>query len=521
MKLISAERMQQADQQAIEQYGIPGAVLMENAGRAATEEFCKEFRDLFPGPVLVLAGKGNNGGDGYVMARGLLERGWQVRTLILAEAGSVRGDAGLMLDILERLGGDVRHVDDCDSLTQEFLDARPKLVIDALLGTGLSSTVRGLYADAIDLINGSGASVMAVDIPSGVDGSNGRILGSAVDADLTVTFDHAKIGHGSWPGAAKVGQLKVVEIGIPGVCHEADSPECRLLDAVDAARLLPPRPTDGHKGTFGHLLVMAGSTGKTGAATLSGDAAVRSGCGLVTVACPASVHDILELKLTEAMTVPLLEAEEGSFAEASWAELQSLLETRQALAIGPGIGQSEELGRLVRRVLTECRLPVVADADALNALAGHAEVLFEREDGATVLTPHPGEMARLTGLSIAEIEADRFRIAREFAGEFGVVLVLKGVRTLIAAPDGRVAINGSGNVGLASGGSGDVLTGLIGGFLAQGMDAFDAAGLSCFLQGMAADRLAERQGCAGLKAGDLLAEIPVARNQLTQGGSDA
>lgn len=520
MKLISAEQMQQADRQAIEQLGIPGAVLMENAGRAATELLCRDFSELFPGPVLIVAGKGNNGGDGYVVARVLLERGWQVRTLVLAEAESITGDAGLMLRILQQLNGDICFIDGTDTLTRSFSAANPTLLVDALLGTGLTSAVRGLYAEAIGLINNSELPVLAVDIPSGVDGSCGRVLGSAVNADLTVTFDHAKIGHGCWPGAARVGRLEVVDIGIPAVCHSSAASECRLLNVTEAASLLPERPNGGHKGNFGHLLVVAGSSGKTGAATLAGEAGVRSGCGLVTVAGPASVHDILELKLTEAMTAPLSESA-GLLSETCWAELQLLLEGRQALAIGPGLGQGDELGRLIRRLLVECELPVVADADALNALDGHAETLFEREGGATVLTPHPGEMARLTGLSVAEIEADRFRVAREFAGEFGVVLVLKGVRTLIAAPDGRVNINGSGNAGLASGGSGDVLTGLIGGLLAQGLDAFDAASLGCFLHGMAADQLAVTKGNAGLKASDLLLEIPVARKQLTQGGSNA
>ena len=520
MKLITAEQMQLADRQAIEQFGIPGMVLMENAGRAATDWLCREFSELFPGPVLILAGKGNNGGDGYVMARCLRERGWRVQTLVLADAGSIRGDASLMLKILQRLDGDIGFIDSSAEMKQVISSVNPTLLVDALLGTGLTSTVRGLYAEAIELINASGLPVVAVDIPSGVDGSSGRVLGCAVNADLTVTFDHGKIGHGVWPGAANVGRLSVVDIGIPSVCHSLTVPECRLFDTADAARLLPPRPVGGHKGNFGHLLVVAGSTGKTGAAALAGEAGIRSGCGLVTVACPAAVHDILELKLTEAMTVPL-SGNDGILSESCWSDLQPLLAGRQALAIGPGLGQGDELGRLVRRLLVECNLPVVADADALNALAGHAETLFEREGGATVLTPHPGEMARLTGLSIEEIEADRYRVAREFAGEFGVVLVLKGIRTLIAAPDGRVSINGCGNVGLASGGSGDVLTGLIGGLLAQGMDAYDAAGLGCFLHGMAADRLAAVQGCAGLKAGDLLVEIPATRKQLTQGGSDA
>ncbi|HKJ04760.1 MAG TPA: NAD(P)H-hydrate dehydratase [Geopsychrobacteraceae bacterium] len=520
MKLITAEQMQNADRKAIEQFGIPGAVLMENAGRAATDLLCREFSELFPGPVLILAGKGNNGGDGYVMARTLLELGWQVRTLVLAAADSVSGDAALMLEILQRLDGNISFAENVDTLSHVFSETKPRLLIDALLGTGLASAVRGLYAEAIELINDSGLPVLAVDIPSGVDGSNGRIHGSAVSAEITVSFDQGKVGHGSYPGASKVGRLKVVKIGIPPVCHSTDTPECRLLDAADATKLLPARFSGGHKGSFGHLLVVAGSSGKTGAATLAGDAAVRSGCGLVTVACPASVHDILELKLTEAMTAPLPEVG-GLLAESCWPELQKLLAGRDALAVGPGLGRGGELERLIRRMLIECPLPVVADADALNAFAGHAAALFERESGSTVLTPHPGEMARLTGLSVTEIEADRFNIAREFAGEFGVVLVLKGPRTVIAAPDGRVNINASGNVGLASGGSGDVLTGLIGGLLAQGMGAFESASLGCFLHGMAADRLAADQGCVGLKASDLLSQIPLARNQLTQGDLDA
>ncbi|MDT8419249.1 MAG: NAD(P)H-hydrate dehydratase [Desulfuromonadales bacterium] len=520
MRLITAGQMQQADRRAIDELGIPGVVLMENAGRATAAELCTAFAALFPGPVVILAGKGNNGGDGYVVARCLIERGWQVKTLVLAEASAIVGDAAVMLKVLQRMGGDVSFVTSSAELNENVVSADPALLVDALLGTGLASSVRGLYAEAIDFLNRSSCPVLAVDIPSGIDGSTGRILGCAVSADLTVTFDHAKVGHGSWPGAARVGRLKVVEIGIPAHCHVAQDPECRLLDRVDAARLLPQRPRGGHKGDFGHLLVVAGSTGKTGAAALAGEAAVRSGCGLITVAAPASVHDILELKLTEAMTAPLADSD-GCLAEASWSELQLLLKGRRAVAIGPGLGQGLQVGRVVRRLLTECDLPIVADADALNALEGHAETLFERKSGSTVLTPHPGEMARLTGLGVAEIEADRFRVAREFAGEFGVVMVLKGPRTLIAAPDGRVSINGSGNVGLASGGSGDVLTGLIGGLLAQGLESYEAACLGCFMHGMAADCLAAEQGDAGMKAGDLLALLPIVRKQLSDGGQDA
>jgi len=516
MRLIRAAEMQLIDRQAIDQIGIPGVVLMENAGRAATGVFCREFHDFYPGPVLVLTGKGNNGGDGYVMARILADRGWLVQTLVLGNEEQIVGDAAVMLDILRQMQLPVYFVEEARELRSRFAAAEAALLIDALLGTGLTSTVRGLYAEAIEMLNSDGAPVFAVDIPSGVDGSSGRICGAAVRADLTVTFDHAKIGHGSYPGAACVGQLEVVAIGIPEAGRPDLSSDVRLVDAAEAARLLPERPAAGHKGSFGHLLLLAGSRGKTGAATLAGQGAQRSGCGLVTVATAAAVHDILEIKLTEVMTCPLPD-NDGIISLPAQQKIAELLVGRQALAFGPGLGQSAELTELVTWLVAETRLPTIIDADGLNLLAGRLDLCQQRAADPLILTPHPRELSRLCGLSVAEIEANRFQVASDFAAQHKVILLLKGARTIVAAPDGRVRINSSGNDGLASGGSGDVLAGLIGGLLAQGIDAFDAAVLAAWLHGRAAELVAVGQGTAGMAASDLLQQLPVARRELTEG----
>lgn len=516
MRLIRADEMQAIDRQAIKQLGLPGVVLMETAGRAACDVFCREFADYYPGPVLVFAGKGNNGGDGFVLARVLADRGWQVETLVLGAVDDVIGDAAMMLEVLLALEQSVTFVSRVRELRSAVVATDAALIIDALLGTGLKSKVRGLYAEAIEIINGSGVPVFAVDIPSGVDGSTGRICGAAVQADLTVTFDHAKIGHGSHPGAACVGFLEVVDIGIPaGKRAQIDSDVC-LSDAATAAAWLPDRSQLGHKGSFGHLLLLAGSIGKTGAAALAGNAAVRGGCGLVTVATAAAVHDILEIKLTEAMTSPLAD-DAGIISLEAQGQIAELLVGRQALAIGPGLGQSAGLVELLTWLLVACELPLVIDADGLNLLVGQLELLKQRTGPPVILTPHPGEMARLSGLSIAEIEANRYQIACDFAAEFGVVLLLKGPRTIIAAPDGRVRINASGNDGLASGGSGDVLAGLVGALLAQGLDSFTAAALAAWLHGRAAELVANGQGTAGMAASDLLCQLPVARRELSEG----
>ncbi|BCR04098.1 bifunctional NAD(P)H-hydrate repair enzyme [Desulfuromonas versatilis] len=518
MKLLTAEEVRELDRQTIEQVGIPGAVLMENAGRQAVAHLLRRFGSLRPGPVLVLAGKGNNGGDGYVIARCLLDLGWRVRTLVLGERQAIGGDAGINLEVLLKLGGAVEFAADAAALAEALQRQEPPaLIVDALLGTGLSSQVGGLYARAVDWINASGARVLAVDVPSGVDATTGRILGKAVRADLTVTFAAAKVGLAVYPAAERVGELAVAEIGIPAALSRALPDRHLLVEAGEAAALLPARPAAGHKGTFGHLLVVAGSTGKSGAAAMTAEGALRAGAGLVTVGCPRSIHPTLEVKLTEAMTAPLDEVDGGLSLQAQ-EQVRELWAGKQVLAIGPGLGLADETRALVRHLVRECPLPVVLDADGLNSLEGKPAILNQRTAGTAVLTPHPGEMARLTGLSIAEVEADRLGVARRFATAYGAVLVLKGARTVIALPDGRLRINASGNPGLATGGMGDVLTGLIAGLIAQGSPAEEAAVLGVFLHGLAADRLRKTLGEAGMTASDLLRELPAARRELTQQG---
>ena len=516
MRLCSAAEMISFDRQAILELGMPGTVLMETAGRACCDRFVATFSKLLPGTILIVAGKGNNGGDGYVMARVLADRGCQVVVLILGSEADISGDAKVMLQITKNMGIAIHFVTTVEGLNQSFCGVNPAIIVDAIFGTGLKSTVRGLQEEAIKRINESTAAVFSVDIPSGVDGSNGRVCGVAVQADMTVTFDHAKIGHGSMPGAAYTGELCVVDIGIPKTGRPEFVTAVNLLDQKLVQSLLPQRSPCGHKGKFGHLLVVAGSPGKTGAAALAGNSGVRSGCGLVTVATPAKIHDIIEVKLTEAMSVKLSD-QNGFLIFGAAAQIEELLAERQALAIGPGLGQSPALSDVLVALIRNTQVPIVIDADGLNLLVGQLDCLSQERDHQIVLTPHPGEMARLTGLTIAEIEADRFNVAQEFATKHNVVLVLKGSRTIIAAPDQRVNINTSGNDGLASGGSGDVLTGLIGGLLAQGLTGFSAASLAVWLHGRAAELVAVHQGTAGMAASDLLSQLPVARAELAKG----
>jgi NAD(P)H-hydrate epimerase len=426
----------------------------------------------------------------------------------------VSGDAAIHLRALQRSGGEVIFAVDAGRLARALRQGKAsRLAVDALLGTGLASEVGGHYAAAIDWLNAAGIPVLAVDIPSGVDATSGRILGRGVRAALTVTFAQAKLGHAMYPGAGLCGELEVVDIGIPARLLEKAGRRHLLVEAAEAVPLLPARPATGHKGTFGHLLVVAGSAGKAGAAAMTAEGGLRSGAGLVTVACPATVQTTLAIKLTEAMTEPLAEVD-GALSLQALAALRRLGEGKSALALGPGLGLHEETCALVRRLVRESSLPLVLDADGLNAIAGQTALLRERPAGSAVLTPHPGEMARLTGQTVAEVEADRVGIARQFARGHRVVLVLKGARTVIALPDGRVRLNGSGNPGLASGGMGDVLTGLIGGLLAQGLAPAAAAVLGAYLHGRAADRLLAAMGDAGMVAGDLLRELPAARKEL-------
>ena len=512
MKVVSGRVMQLMDSRAIVEFGIPGLTLMENAGRACTDAIVEAFGPGEGRRVLIVAGKGNNGGDGLVIARLLRARGWQAQVLLIAAPEELTGDAASNLARLEP-GWLIAAPEGPARLGEVFGSAT--LIVDALLGTGLKSEVAGAYAEAIDMINAAGVPVVAVDIPSGIDAANGRVLGRAVRADLTVSFALAKLGNVLHPGGECCGRLLVAEIGMPqAVVDEASG--CEFVDRACAGGLFRPRPLAAHKGSSGHCLVVAGSTGKSGAAAMAANSAVRAGAGLVTLAVPAGLNAVLEVKSTEAMTVPFGKPQATFFRAGELDGILRLARGKQAVVLGPGLGAAASTMYLVHSLVPALPVPLLLDADALNAVAFAPELLLARRGRVTVLTPHPGEMARLAGCSVAQVEADRISCARDFAGRFQVHLVLKGARSIIAAPDGSVAINGSGNPGMASGGMGDVLSGVVGSLLGQGYAPFDACRLGVFVHGYAADLLVERQGLQGMNATDVQEMLPEALSRLSR-----
>ena len=518
MKLVTASEMRELDRRAIQDLGIPSLVLMENAGRTTYRILRREFPGL-QGEVAVVAGRGNNGGDGFVVARYLANAGIPVAVFLLGPRDRVSGDARVNLEILAHLGIEVTEV-----LTEADLNpvihrlAKAGLIVDALLGTGLNAPVQGLMATLIERLNHLRAPVLAVDIPTGLSADTGEVLGVALKAQVTVTYGWPKLGQVLPPGRDYVGRLWQADIGIPPIL--AREAKVSLAEAGEMRALLPPRPFGSHKGNFGHLLVLAGSVGKTGAAAMAAEAALRAGAGLVTLGVPASLNDILEVKLTEAMTLPLPEAAGArALGRAAWAPIAEFLNEKNGkftLALGPGIGTHPETRELVARLARDLACPMVIDADGINNLAGDNAGLKEAA-APRILTPHPGEMARLVGLTTPEVQARRLDLARETAAKLGVILVLKGAQTVVAAPDGRASLNATGNPALASGGTGDVLTGLIGGFLAQGLAPWDAARLGVYLHGLAADFFVSHHGQRGMIAGDLLTVLPQMLAEFSQG----
>lgn len=511
MRVVTAHTMQEIDKQAIKECGIPGLQLMESAGRSCVEEIVAEFG--LNGRSVILAGKGNNGGDGYVIARLLGQKGWDVKVIILADREQISGDAAVNLDKLP--DSVVNYCTQEGQLSALYMEEifQADVTVDALLGTGLRNDVSGIYLEAIDLMNASGRPVVSVDIPSGIHGTTGRVLGDAVRACLTVTFAFAKLGHVLYPGAEHTGRLVVADIGIPPKLMETVSGYDFLNE--DLMRpMLHRRDRQAHKGHFGHCLIIAGSTGKTGAAALSANSAVRAGSGLVTLAAAESIHTILEMKTTEAMTVPLPDSGSGYLTNSAFPAIEKLLAGKDAVAIGPGLDRRPGTFALVQNLVETVALPLVIDADGLNALAEDITILKRKKSYQVILTPHPGEMSRLLGTSIPDVDAIRISVAQEFARNYGVYLVLKGARTIIASPAGIAAINGSGNPGMATGGMGDVLTGIIVSLLGQGYAAWDACRLGVFIHGYAADMVAEEKGEIGINASDVLEKLPYAYDKL-------
>ena len=511
MIVTTAAEMRRLDTLAIERFGIPAATLMERAGTGAAEMLVARFPHVRKHGVVVLAGKGNNGGDGFVVARALKRRRVRAEVFLAVPVNEIRGPARTKLQAWQRAGGKVQR------LTQENLAplaravTKAGCVVDALFGTGLAGDVTGFPAELIALVNASGVPTIALDLPSGLDADRGVPLGVAIEAELTIAFAAPKIGTLIYPGARYTGDLAVVDIGIPEAAVIEVAPQTAAVTAADAARLLRPRDVEAHKGTHGHLAVIAGSLGRTGAAILAARAAARAGTGLVTVGCPRVVLPIVAGGLLEAMTWPLPDDGVAALAFDDPEPYRALLADKRAAVVGPGIGASPEREALVRWLVTTGALPLVLDADALNCLATIGPQRDRPANAAPlILTPHPGEMARLSGQTTEEVQHDRLAVTRRVATIYDAVVVLKGARTITAAPDGRAWINLSGNAGLAAGGTGDVLAGIIGGLLAQGYGPEEAAILGVFLHGYAADRIAARRGMIGLIASDLIEELPPA-----------
>ncbi|MGC8718872.1 MAG: NAD(P)H-hydrate dehydratase [Thermodesulforhabdaceae bacterium] len=514
MHVVTAQEMAQIDRFTIQEIGIPGIVLMENAARGACQFFEEVLPDLLKRAIAVVAGPGNNGGDGLAIARILAGKGADVKVFCVTRPQYFSHDTYLNYQILLKLGVPVYFLEDPESEEWELLH-RSSVVIDALLGTGISREVSGIYKYAIDRINGMGVPVLSVDIPSGVDGSTGRVMGTAINAYATATFGLPKIGTVCWPGMRHTGKLKVIDIGIPPVAIQHHKITRYLLTREFMAHVIEPRSPIVHKGQVGHVAILAGSPGKTGAAAMAAKAAVRAGAGLVTLMVPKSLNPILEVKTTEPMTLPLPETEAQSVSLDAMDEIMEFLSNKNCFAVGPGVSLHPETQELVRRLIITSPCPVVADADALTALAGHCEILKEAYSS-IVITPHPGEMARILDTSTLDVQTDRIGVSEKFAKDFGVVVVLKGARTVVADPSGRIGLNTTGNPAMASGGMGDILTGLIASLIGQGLDPFEAACVGVFVHGLAADRVVEKRGWGtrGLAATDLLEEIPAVLKEL-------
>jgi NAD(P)H-hydrate epimerase len=515
MLIVTAEQMREMDRLTIQKYGVPSLKLMERAGEGITQVILENFGRAAKKGVLVVAGKGNNGGDGLVVARLLRKKRISCEVALLAQKDELSPDAAHNLGAYAKLRGKVTEV---GQVSLAVLSERMRdkgLLVDAILGTGTKNNVRGVYAEAITLMNRSGVPIVAVDIPSGLDTDRGMPLGIAIQAEMTVALAYPKLGEVIYPGLRYAGDLAVADIGIDCRAVKEVSPNVELLEREEVGRLVPIREPDSHKGTYGHLLVMAGSRGKTGAASLACRAAMRTGAGLVTLAAPRSLNDIFATSMVEVMTEPLQDNATEEMEPLSDEAWRRLLERKNSLLFGPGIGVYDATQSALRWLLRNLEIPWVIDADGLNNLVEEIDRLRGAKM-APILTPHPGEMARLIHKDSATVNQDRVGIARAFAVKHRCHVVLKGARTVIATAAGKVFINPTGNPGMASGGMGDVLAGMLAALLGQGLNPEEAMKLGVYLHGFVGDRVAEEKGQIGLIASDIIGGLPAGMRALSQ-----
>jgi len=514
MRILNAAQMREADRFTIDDIGIPSLVLMENAGRQVVAAIEAAYEARLNGRVAVLCGPGNNGGDGFVVARTLLQRGVDASVFVIGSLAAVRGDARLNLDILGRLGVSVVEIGDEQSWELHFSEiSQCTLIVDAIFGTGLRSALGGMMETVVADVNASSIPIVSIDLPSGLSADTPHLIGDCIDASMTVTLAAPKLPLVLPPGEAHAGDVVIADIGIPhDVIEGVEGRRIELLTPETLRDVVEPRAVDSNKGDFGRVVIVAGSRGKAGAAHLAAMGALRSGAGLVTVATTASMLPIVASMAPETMTEPLEESADGSIAPSA---IDRVLELRHdVIACGPGLGRGPAVADFVRELLDRATAPLVLDADAITVLADDPGRLVGREERVVIITPHPGEMARLIGSTVEDVQAHRIDIAADFAATHHVYVVLKGHRTIIATPDGHVFINPTGNAGMATGGTGDVLTGVIAAWLAQLLDAEAACRLAVFLHGAAGDLAEAREGQAAMVASDVISELGGALNRL-------
>lgn len=519
MLVVTSQEMRELDRLTIQKYGVSSLALMERAGEAVARVLTGRWGKLAKGGVLIVAGKGNNGGDGLVVARLLKKKRISCEVALLGRKEEISPDAAHQLRAYLKMKGKVSEVADHPGRLLSGKWAGKKILVDAIFGTGLKEEVRGLYAEAIEAMNSSGLPIVAVDIPSGLDADHGRPLGVAVRAAQTVTLGYPKRGLVTYPGLTYAGEVLNAEIGIHPKAVEEVRPQVELLEREEIRKLVPLREPDSHKGSYGHLLVMAGSRGKTGAAILACRAAMRAGAGLVTLAAPSALNDLFAGALVEVMTEPLEERSGEHLEPLTDQAWRRLLDKKNSFLFGPGIGVGDACRSVLYWLLRNLEIPWVIDADGLNNLAGETHRLRSAKSP-PILTPHPGEMARLIGSDTDKVNQDRVGVARDFAVKHRCHVVLKGARTVVAMLDGRVFINPTGNPGMASGGMGDALAGILGALLAQGFSAEEAAKLGVFLHGFVGDRVARDKGEMGLIATDVIEGLPEGLKALKEGEGD-
>jgi ADP-dependent NAD(P)H-hydrate dehydratase / NAD(P)H-hydrate epimerase len=515
MRVLNTQQMREADRQTIDDVGLPSIVLMENAGRQAVAAMEAAFEDLATSKVGVLCGRGNNGGDGFVVARTLAQRGIEATVFLLGSVSDVRGDARINLEILGRVGLTVVEVTTAQEWELHFSEiSECDLIVDAIVGTGFHGPLTGLLETVVADVNGLGVPVVAIDLPTGVSADSHELEGEAIEASMTVTLAAPKIPLILPPADAYGGDLVIADIGIPAsVIDELDGPWLELLTRERMRELIPARAADSHKGDFGRVLVIAGSLGHTGAAHLCALGALRSGAGLVTIATPRSCVATLAAMMPEYMTEGLEETAAGTI---DFSAVDRVLDLKaDIIALGPGLGQDPSTAAFVQAIVERAGAPLVLDADALNAFSGDPERLTGRDGVDVIITPHPGEMARLLNISIEQVQADRLEHAREFAAARRVHVVLKGHRTIIAGPEGRSFVNLTGNAGMATGGTGDLLTGMIAAWFAQILDPEGACKLAVYLHGTAGDLAEADEGEVALLPSDIAARLGDAVMELT------